>query len=605
MLLNGMVGLGLAGLVVLVTGHLSALVFNGGWPRFAAREVPGIFWRLASDLDDPGHAWEPVNGGADLPGPMAWWSTCVVILVGAGLPAWWAARRWVDAEGGSKGARWARGRELGQLRSGQLVVGKAGGRRVTVEARHSLLVFGPTQSGKTTGLAIPAILEWDGPVVATSTKGDLVADTIGWRAGQGRVQVFDPAGATAFEAAGWSPLARCETWAGATRTAWELAMAAKAATGQDASLAGFWFGSAAKSLAPYLFAAARVGFGMDRVARWIDAEEHDELIAILRLLNEDAVLAHEATFRRELRARSSLFQVMQQVASPYLDPLVAASAERHEIVPEDLLDGGAHTLYVSAPHHDQARFRPLFAMLVGQIITAIYERVARTGAPLERPVLLVLDEAANIAPVEDLPTLASTAAAMGLQLVTVFQDLAQVKTRYGQTSGTVVNNHRAKLILPGVSDLETLDLVSRLAGEEEVSRRSVTSDQGGRRSSTTSSQWRRLAPAEAVRQIPSGRGVLVYGNLPPVRLRLRPWYSNQKLRHAAGLSGTWLRPSERPDATPATGDRQLATAETSTSERPNGASASASAGSPMSAVDAARRRLRLVPPDTDVPDGES
>jgi type IV secretion system protein VirD4 len=602
MLLNGMVGLGVAGLVVLVTGHLSALLFNGGWPRFPAREIPGIFWRLTSDLDDPGRAWDPVNVGADMPGPFAWWTTCVVILAGVGLPAWWAVLRWVDAEGGGKGARWARGRELSQLRAGQLVVGKAGGRRVTVEARHSLLVFGPTQSGKTTGLAIPAILEWDGPVVATSTKGDLVADTIGWRAEQGRVQVFDPAGATSFEAAGWSPLARCETWAGATRTAWELAMAAKAATGQDASLAGFWFGSAAKSLAPYLFAAARTGLGMDGVARWIDAEEHDELIAILRLLNEDAVLAHEATFRRELRARSSLFQVMQQVASPYLDPLVAASAERHEIVPEDLLDGGAHTLYVSAPHHDQARFRPLFAMLVAQIITAIYERVARAGARLERPVLPVLDEAANIAPVEDLPTLASTAA-MGLQLVTVFQDLAQVKTRYGQTSGTVVNNHRAKLILPGVSDLETLDLMSRLSGEEEVSRRSVTSDQGGRRSSTTSSQWRRLAPVEAVRQIPSGRAVLLYGNLPPVRLRLRPWYRSRRLRHAAGLSGTWLSPSERREETPASGDHVLANAETSTSEVFNGAGAGA--GSSMSAVDAARRRLRLVPPDTDVSDGES
>jgi type IV secretory pathway TraG/TraD family ATPase VirD4 len=45
---------------------------------------------------------------------------------------------------------------------------------------------------------------------------------------------------------------------------------------------------------------------------------------------------------------------------------------------------------------------------------------------------------------------------MGLQLVTVFQDVAQIKDRYGTSAGTVVNNHRAKLFLPGISDLDTL-----------------------------------------------------------------------------------------------------------------------------------------------------
>ena len=46
-----------------------------------------------------------------------------------------------------------------------------------MERRHSLLVVGPTQSGKTSGLAIPALLEWQGPVLATSVKGDLLGHT--------------------------------------------------------------------------------------------------------------------------------------------------------------------------------------------------------------------------------------------------------------------------------------------------------------------------------------------------------------------------------------------------------------------------------------------
>jgi len=81
-------------------------------------------------------------------------------------------------------------------------------------------VFGPTDSHKTTGLAVPAILRWKGVVVATSVKDDLLASTVAARSRlPGRVQVFDPTGQLAARSdadrlpiVGWSPLAACHTW---------------------------------------------------------------------------------------------------------------------------------------------------------------------------------------------------------------------------------------------------------------------------------------------------------------------------------------------------------------------------------------------------------
>jgi len=404
-----------------------------------------------------------------------------------------------------------------------------------VEARHSVLVFGPTQSGKTTGLAIPAILEWPGPVVATSTKGDLIDNTIGWRATLGPVHVFDPAASTSYEPASWTPLAGAGSWDGACKAAWDLAMAGKAAVGGTMSLADFWFSGAAKSLAPYLLAAAVTDRPIAQVARWIDAEERAEVLSIVRHVEPDAVLALEATFRREERARSSLFQVMQQILAAYLDPAVAASAERCDFDVPQLLDGTPHTLYVTSPHRDQARLRPVFATLIGQVVAAVYDQVARSQQPLDPPMLLVLDEAANIAPVEELAALASTASAMGLQLVTVFQDLAQVKARYGPASGTVVNNHRATLLLPGIKDVETLQLTAHLGGDHEVDRDSVTRGIDGRRSKTTASQWRQLLPADRTRTLAVGAGVLLYGNVPPLEVKLRPWFRDRRLRRRGRL----------------------------------------------------------------------
>ncbi len=137
----------------------------------------------------------------------------------------------------------------------------------------------------------------------------------------------------------------------------------------------------------------------------------------------------------------------------------------------------------------------------------------------------MLDEAAHIAPLPELDGLAATCASHGIQLVTIWQDLAQVRGRYGARAATVLNNHRAKLFLPGIADPDTLDYASRLIGDEEVTLPSVTRDPTGRRSTTSTTGPRRLLPPEELRCLPPGRGVLVYGTLPPVRLQLRPWWA--------------------------------------------------------------------------------
>ncbi len=78
---------------------------------------------------------------------------------------------------GGRGARWARRGDLAPLDvgrggppAGRLVIGRSGGRLLAAERVQSVVVFGPTQSRKTSGFAVPAILEWQGPVVATSSR---------------------------------------------------------------------------------------------------------------------------------------------------------------------------------------------------------------------------------------------------------------------------------------------------------------------------------------------------------------------------------------------------------------------------------------------------
>ena len=96
----------------------------------------------------------------------------------------------------------------------------------------------------------------------------------------------------------------------------------------------------------------------------------------------------------------------------------------------------------------------------------------------------------------------------------------------------MVNSHRARMLLPGVADLETLRYFSSLAGEREVRDLTRTTGSGG----TTRSSGRRHRPLvapEELRQLPEGDALLLYGRIPPTRVRLRMWFSDRRLRKLA------------------------------------------------------------------------
>jgi type IV secretory pathway TraG/TraD family ATPase VirD4 len=410
-------------------------------------------------------------------------------------------------------------------------------RLLATEARHSVLVLGPTQSGKTSGLAVPALLEWRGPTIATSVKDDLAAATLAWRSRQGRCWVFDPTRASGLRPlATWSPLASCADWSAAQRMAHWMVEATPARAGM--ADAAFWYAAAAKQLAPLLLAAQRGDKTMAEVVRWTNTGVFDEPNRLLELAGEtDACVALAACEARDARLLSSVATTLETVMAPFEDPVVAASTASAEIDLDDLI-GGAGSLYLCGPSHEQHRVQGLFAALVSSAVNAAIQRVNETAAPLDPPLLLVLDEAANIAPIPELDTVASTGAGMGIQLVTVCQDLAQLANRYGpDRSRTIANNHRAKVLLTGVSDLATLDMLSGLVGEAAVRDETVTHDlRDGRRTRSSTVAYRRLAPTDELRRISPGEGLLIYGHLPPARFRLRPWYEDRTLRKRASAA---------------------------------------------------------------------
>jgi type IV secretion system protein VirD4 len=544
----GLVGLaaGLAGAVWL-WGGLAGLLFGHGWPRVAAGQLLEVIVRLPGRLTHPASAW-PRAARPLLPGTGGFYATLGVLVASVTGVAVAAARLGVAGRliRGPAGARWAGAGELrvlhGRARAGRLALGRCRGRLLYAEQRHALVAFGPPQSGKSAGLAVPALLEWEGPAVASSIKTDLLSCTASRRRALGPTFVFDPFELSGTETQTWSPLRGAATWDGALEVAWRLAAAGeldqRGVEGGD-----FWAVAAEQRLAPLLYAAARTGAEMDAVVRWAYGQGSRELYEAISELTgsagdetelEGAHAAYDAVRAFEAQAdrtRSSIEATAQGLLRAYRFARVLRSARSCQITPDALLDERA-TLYLIGDAKASKLLRPIFLALLSEIVDRAYERATLAGGRLDLPLLLCLDEAGNVAPLPNLAEIASTAPSHNIQLISIFHDLAQARSRYHGQAETVVNSHRARMLLPGVADLETLRYFSGLVGEEETRESTRTSGPGGG-SRTVGVRRRPLVAPEALRQLPAERALLLYGSLPPAEVRLRMWFSDRRLRRLA------------------------------------------------------------------------
>jgi type IV secretion system protein VirD4 len=549
----------LAGLLIAMvwlTGALSAAIFGQGWTTVRSSELVATTLRLPSHLGEPRLAW-PARVRDALPGALGFYAVLIALLGALAGAVVLAARARVAAGerlsllfGGAQrpaSARWASARDLRLLRvsgpmRGRLILGRHGRTLIAAEERQSVIVLAPAQSGKTTGLAIPSLREWEGPALVTSVKSDLLAATYAARQKAGNAMVFDPVEATRYPGTCASPLHGCGTWQGALRVANWMSSAARPG-GQGLSDADFWYAAAEKLLAPLLFAAAKDGRPIGAVVTWLDKgtaakEEVEEILTPDKAAREEEPVGQErereleeldaarhawqANCRREARQRSSIYTTAETITAAFADPRVQEACRSAEYTPAGLLDGAPNTLYLCAPAHEQQRLRPLFSMIVRELISVVYESSSASGEPIDPPLLLVLDELANIAPIPNLDEVASTGAGQGIQLLSIFQDMAQIKSRYGESAAqTIANNHRAKLFGSGISDPDTLTYISRVVGTGEFEHRSETADDKGGAARTQALIYRELTPANVVREAKRGTGLLVYGHLPPAKIAMR------------------------------------------------------------------------------------
>lgn len=419
---------------------------------------------------------------------------------------------------------------------------------------RSVMVIAPSGAGKTPRVVVPAVLGHTGPAVIASVKADVLALTRAHRTTQGPVWVFDLS-QTAGETARWSPLTAVTDWASALDAAkWLQESSKTGSSGSGVTDAKFWDDNARYFLAPLVYLAAVTRQPMGILAGWV-AEMSDETMQRVAEALRDTETAHPTGLtlaasgywtrfsHTEPKTRTTIittaFTILEGWAHPMVLDAVSVTVDDagdDDVVDIDLLLDRGGTLYLVAPASDQEKFTHVFETLVNAIVMNVEHRAHRhNGQPLDPPLLLALDEAANIAPLRKLDQLASKSAGEGILVLSIWQDTGQIDRIYGPaTARTVVSNHYARIYLPGIQDEETLERLSRQIGQDRISVTSVSYGQGST-SRTHSYQDIVVAPAAILRQLPADQAIIMVGREKPIRATIPGWFEDQTMRQSIPL----------------------------------------------------------------------
>ncbi len=398
-------------------------------------------------------------------------------------------------------------------------------------AEDSYLYLGPPRSGKGVHLVIPQTLEASGPTLVTATRPDTLHHTLAVRAQRGPVAVFDPQGlaGTRVPRLRWAPERGCEDPLIAIGRARALAAGAQLNSGTVTD-GSFWQQMTEAVLRCYLHAAALDGRSMRDVLGWVARPADPTPLRVLRTMTDAAPgwaeeLAAQAS--ADPRTRDGVWAGVRRAVDALADPRVldacSPPAGANFDVATFLADGG--TLYLLGTTGAQLTVAPLVTALVEALVDAGRSRAAtQTGGRLDPPLTLLLDEAANIAPIPSLPNLLADGGGSGITTVCVLQSLAQARARWGLPGADAIwDSATTKLVLGGLAHTEDLSRISKLAGEIDEPVRTRSTGPTGPAESVSPRRLPAL-PVERIRTLQPGHALVLARRTPPVHALLTPWW---------------------------------------------------------------------------------
>jgi type IV secretory pathway TraG/TraD family ATPase VirD4 len=161
-------------------------------------------------------------------------------------------------------------------------------------------------------------------------------------------------------------------------------------------------------------------------------------------------------------------------------------------------------------------------------------RLARSlpAGRLRVPLVVELDEAANICKWKDLPDLYSHFGSQGIIVTTYLQSWPQGEAVWGREGmGKLWGAVNVAVLGPGLRDAKLLEDVSKLIGDHDVEKVSHSSSRSGP-SRSISTVRERIMSVSALADLPPGRMIVLGSGAPATIAEPVSWWETE---HAAGI----------------------------------------------------------------------
>lgn len=384
------------------------------------------------------------------------------------------------------------------------------------------------RAGKSTSLAIPVAEEAPGALLMTSNKADVYAATVGSRAKVGTTFLFDTQGVAQAERDVWVDLvAQAETLEGAERLASHFV---NQITSEQAD--PFWSQAAGDLLTGLFRAAWWEGATVREVMKWLSDPKEKAPLRVL--YQHEPVLAEQVDSSINIaeETQSGIYQNARTAMSALRDEKVLAwvtpDKHRTRFDPEDFATS-TDTLYLLSKKGGPSS--ALVAAVADAVFTAGTEAGERHGGRLPEPMRAVLDEAANICKIADLPDLYSHLGSRGITPFVILQSYRQGVKAWGEVGMDAMwSAATKKLIGVGIDDAKFAQDISSLTGAHHVERGSYSKSKDGGSRSWSEQREQVLDPAE-IRAMRKGTALLMSTGMPVAQISLRPWYAEKAMAH--------------------------------------------------------------------------
>ncbi len=446
-----------------------------------------------------------------------------------------------------------------------ILIGKFKGRELWLGGAQHVITISPTRSGKTASVAKPVALSYEESMVVLDIKGELFADTSGWREAQGQlIRVWAP-----YDEGGnthrFNPMTVLADMNAGKRIGEIQTIAAilyPDAPGQDP----FWTSQARAAFTAftsYMFEAwdhevaathgARPDINasdafpsFERILRFSSGDGESTTKAMLQTILAKPSLRFMSPQTRTVftnlagladQTFSSVIASMQAPLQQFLSPILAAATNATDIDVQSLRRR-LTTLYVIIPTNKLDESAKLLNIFFSTVIGNNLDKQLGAEPDLKHQVLMMMDEFTAMGRVDVWAKRISISASYGVRDLCIIQSRAQLNGTYGDNDAqNFITNHGAQIVFAPREQSDANEY-SEMLGYRTVrmKQRSTSRGGGGHQVSTSYAEERRalLLPQE-IKELPADDELIFYEGCKPIRAKKNWFFKDKVYRERASM----------------------------------------------------------------------